>query len=707
MIFLFVLMVPPQRILAKAIFYPTDVRVTDIPYIQSEPSIAVNPAKPSNLVAAFNDDYPRYSSGVGYAYSTDGGVTWSTGLLSSSGLEDYVCCDASVAFDSAGRSYIAALSGPLKHIVLYTSFPDTFGNAGAQWGDPFIIEGDYTGKCHVDRTAIAVDTTGGAHDGSIYVAYGGTLMTDCIYQGSVKLVVAYATPNGPSFLKAPIQASSVSTSLAIAPALSVGPDGSLYVSYLDLKQKGGSWSIGVSRSDDGGASFALTDESVSSISTPDVPYFIPPSVGTGNRGFAPTMAVTGTGTLVVAWTDNRFGDLDILSSSSATKGKFWNAPVQVNNDKAPSAKNGKDQFIPAAAAGSSAIYIFFYDRRGDPKDVAGALWGAISTNNGQSFSNFPVSAGFSDPNICQDGSTPCLWGDNIGAAEFTGATSETYYAVWGDSKDVAFNKGTSDENVNIYFKSLKAPGGCPCAPWGLHHIKVNFPFPLQKCPTSLELCSGIYTQEILPFNGTAESVALYAPQLPTGIAVDFSPQSGIPPFTSTIRVSVDPTQAFCAGSACQDNITLIANSTTTSENFTLQVMLYNQPFVVLNRVVYNSGNPITILGEGYASNTAVSLKIDGNGFGSATTDVYGNFTFSSILPDTIPNGQHTLTASTASGETASGVFHTPSSTAEPGGPPPALPTLPAFPIPNSLAFALGIAVLALITRRRMRYDPQP
>ncbi len=696
-------MVLPYRIAAKAIFYPTDVRVTDIPYIQSEPAIAVNPAKPSNLVAAFNDFYPRYSSGVGYAYSTDGGGTWSTGMLSSSGLEDgYVCCDASVAFDSAGRAYIAALSGPLEHIVLYTSFPDTFGNAGAQWSNPFKIEGDYTGKCQVDRTAIAVDTTGGAHDGSIYVAYGGTLKSDCYYQGSVKLVVAYATPNGPSFLKAPIQVSSASTSLAIAPALSIGPDGSLYASYLELKQKASSWSLGVSRSDDGGASFALTDEYVSSISIPNVPYFIPPSVFTGNRGFAPTMAVTGTGTVVVAWTDNRFGDLDILSSSSTTRGKFWNAPVQVNNDKAPSTKNGKDQFIPAAAAGSSAIYIFFYDRRSDPKDVVGALWGAISTNNGLSFSNFPVSDGFSDPNICQDGSTPCLWGDNIGAAEFTGASSETYYAVWADSKDVVISKGTSDENVNIYFKSLKAPGGCPCAPWGLHQIKVNFPFPLQKCSSYPELCSGVYTQEILQFNGTAESVGLYAPQLPAGVAVAFSPQSGVTPFTSIIRVSVDPAQAFCVGSACQDNITLIANSTTTSENFTLQVMLYNQPFIVLNRLVYNSSDPITILGEGYASNTAVSLRIDGNGFGSITTDVYGNFTLSSILPDTIINGQHTLTASTASGVTASGVFHTPSSTAEPGGPPPAIPTLPAFPIPASLAFAIGIAVIALITRRRMR-----
>ena len=78
------------------------ITVTPKPGYFSEPSIAVNPAKPQQVVAAFQDN-------AHIAYSADGGRHWQL----ATGIEppNYrVSGDVSVTFDNEGRAYICYIA---------------------------------------------------------------------------------------------------------------------------------------------------------------------------------------------------------------------------------------------------------------------------------------------------------------------------------------------------------------------------------------------------------------------------------------------------------------------------------------------------------------------------------------------------------------------------------------------------------------------
>src|SRR3989440_2225571 len=78
------------------------ITVTPKPGYFSEPSIAVNPAKPQQVVAAFQDN-------AHIAYSADGGSHWQLAM----GIEppNYrVSGDVSVTFDNEGRAYICYIA---------------------------------------------------------------------------------------------------------------------------------------------------------------------------------------------------------------------------------------------------------------------------------------------------------------------------------------------------------------------------------------------------------------------------------------------------------------------------------------------------------------------------------------------------------------------------------------------------------------------
>src|SRR5437660_9310344 len=78
------------------------ITMTPKPGYFSEPSIAVNPAKPQQVVAAFQDN-------AHIAYSADGGRHWQL----ATGIEppNYrVSGDVSVTFDNEGRAYICYIA---------------------------------------------------------------------------------------------------------------------------------------------------------------------------------------------------------------------------------------------------------------------------------------------------------------------------------------------------------------------------------------------------------------------------------------------------------------------------------------------------------------------------------------------------------------------------------------------------------------------
>src|SRR6059058_3219162 len=152
------------------------------PDTEIEPSIAVNPANPKNVVTVYQEG--RIADGGdatnGFATSTDGGKTWKTGELP--GLTTYPgqggtferASDAVVAFGPNNIVYANSLvfdfnknEGLRSGIAVNVS-----KDGGLHWGPPVLLQDDVLGGLN-DKNWIVVDNSDapGHHLGRVYVVW--------------------------------------------------------------------------------------------------------------------------------------------------------------------------------------------------------------------------------------------------------------------------------------------------------------------------------------------------------------------------------------------------------------------------------------------------------------------------------------------------------------------------------------------------------
>jgi len=152
------------------------------PDTEIEPSIAVNPANPQNVVTVYQEG--RIADGGdatnGFATSMDGGKSWKTGELP--GLTTYPgqggvferASDAVVAFGPGNVVYANSLvfdfnanEGLRSGIAVNVS-----KDGGLHWGPPVILQDELLGGLN-DKNWIVVDTSDapGHHKGRVYVVW--------------------------------------------------------------------------------------------------------------------------------------------------------------------------------------------------------------------------------------------------------------------------------------------------------------------------------------------------------------------------------------------------------------------------------------------------------------------------------------------------------------------------------------------------------
>ena len=152
------------------------------PDTEIEPSIAVNPKNPKNVVTVFQDR--RIADGGdatnGFSTSLDGGKTWTTGTLP--GLTNYPgqggvferASDAVVAFGPDGTVYANSLvfdfnanNGLRSGLTVNVS-----KDGGRHWSPPVYIADDMIGGLN-DKNWIVVDQSDapGHHKGRVYVVW--------------------------------------------------------------------------------------------------------------------------------------------------------------------------------------------------------------------------------------------------------------------------------------------------------------------------------------------------------------------------------------------------------------------------------------------------------------------------------------------------------------------------------------------------------
>ncbi|MEW5844415.1 MAG: T9SS type A sorting domain-containing protein [Bacteroidota bacterium] len=404
-------------------YQPTNIAVT-ASGDQRETAITVDPNNSNHLMATWND-FNGSPYQPGYAFSTDGGNTWSTGLISVVGF------DPSCAIDRVGREYYtyAVSSGP---ITMSYSTTD---------GPPWTTHQVSSSSIRQDKPYMAVDNTGGSNDGHIYVAWADFSSNDAIDfayspdQGTTWFRqtiqnLSSVTPNQAMYLK-PFNADSLPlprppSSLLQCPVPSVGPDGTVYLVYLYLSNyitDGSSGTIQFAKSTNGGQSFS-PPTAIANISGFWAPIY--GNVGKIRASSYPTIAVDPTsGNIYVAYTQYDNGDYNIYYIRSTNSGSSWSSPAIATQS------TSSLQFFPWLTVNSSGVVsLTYYQGNSNSVDV----YVAESYNNGLSFSG-------ADTKITSSSGNPGTgW-----TCDYMGATSTSnrnVFPFWTD-----FRSGTT---ANVY-----------------------------------------------------------------------------------------------------------------------------------------------------------------------------------------------------------------------------------------------------------------
>jgi hypothetical protein len=385
------------------------VQVTPAPGPFSEPSIAIDPSNPQQLVAAYQVD-------ASIAYSRDAGKSWT--IAEGTAATDYRRSgDVSVAYDNQGHAFLCYIAFDKLGTDNYWGhnatrngiFVRRSSDGGKTWDkDASVVIAHPTepGIPFEDKPYIVADTTHSKYAGNLYVGWTEFSLSKSI------MLFSRSADGGKSWSK-PIE---ISTKEGLPRddngavegfTGAVASDGALYVVWCDVS------GIIFAVSHDGGASFSRSRTIVKTGPS----YFDPDHVFRGN-GFPEIGIDPRSGQLFVSWGDYSNGDIDVFVASSNDHGKHWSAPVRANND---TLHNGHDQFFQWLAVDpvDGSVNVIFCDRRADPDNRSYYMVLARSTDHGASFNNYFWSTKPSDP-------SDLFMGDYMGIA----ANAGKVYGVW-------------------------------------------------------------------------------------------------------------------------------------------------------------------------------------------------------------------------------------------------------------------------------------
>ncbi len=349
------------------------------PGILTEPSIAVNPQKPTQVLAAFQQP-------ATVAYSEDSGESWllATGVAP----ENYkVSGDVSITYDVLGHAFLCYIAFDKLGTQEYWAHNATRNgvfvrrslDGGKTWEASAVAVDEQAtrpGMPFEDKPYLVSDNnTNSPYAGSLYLGWTEFSLT--------KSVILFSrSNNGGINWSAPFEISSHEglprddNGAVEGFDAAAAPNGLVYAVWADGD------SIAFTDSLDGGITFVPSRKIIDTAAS----YFTVEGVERSN-GFPQIAVDPRTGRIFITWADYRNGDVDVFCVTSADRGRTWSRPVRVNND---AVHNGADQFFQWLAVDPSdgSANILFYDRRDDAENRRAIVVLARSTNAGESFSNY-------------------------------------------------------------------------------------------------------------------------------------------------------------------------------------------------------------------------------------------------------------------------------------------------------------------------------
>jgi hypothetical protein len=375
---------PPGPLAPRAISGPSPIaacggadQLVDAP---EEPSLAVDPADPTHLVAAWQQD--RRPSGAAYgaavAVSHDAGATWKEAMLPEvarcSGGPYALVSDTWTSIGPDHTAYVSALTLTGGRPVGYSVVVSASRDGGHTWTGPAVVATASPPQALLDKPSILADPR---KPGRVYAVWARFLGN-----GSAGDQVSFsrsddhgATWSAPSALT-PGGGVETQNNELVAPAAGVLLDVFSQGSPLETNHVG---QVGVLRSTDGGLTWAPS-VSVASFA---ITQTTDPDRGTPIRAFGQDVAAAaGGGWAYVAWFENRRdGTSAIWTSGSGDGGRTWSAASLVVAETA-------QPFLPTlAVAGDGRLGVTWYDLRDAAAGpgLATQVWAGTSSDQGRTW----------------------------------------------------------------------------------------------------------------------------------------------------------------------------------------------------------------------------------------------------------------------------------------------------------------------------------
>ncbi|HUI40441.1 MAG TPA: hypothetical protein VL523_00580 [Terriglobia bacterium] len=405
----------------------------------TEPSVAINPANPQQVTAAYQDN-------VHIAYSSDAGKSWST--PPNTAPPNYrVSGDVSAAYDLKGRAFVCYIAFDKLGTINYWAHGATRNgiyvrrslDGGQTWEmkDNVVAEQPTAaGIPFEDKPYIVADNSGGPYAGTLYVGWTRWTLEDS------QILLSRSLDGGKTWSQ-PLEIDSErglprdDNGADEGFSGVVGPDSTLYAVWGDGRH------IVLTTSSDGGRTFEPARNVVDT-----APIMFDVEGTERSNGFPVISMDPRSGRLYVAWSDYRNGGVDVFCSTSGDRGKTWTPPVRVNSDPL---HNGADHFFQwlAVDPATGAANLIFYDRRQDPRNERAIVVLARSTDGGQSFANYAWTDNSFDPR-------GAFLGDYTGIAALNGRV----YGVWTEKPD----EKSRDRAVWLGVADFTSGGPAPSSP---------------------------------------------------------------------------------------------------------------------------------------------------------------------------------------------------------------------------------------------------
>jgi hypothetical protein len=377
----------------------------------NEPSIAVDPTNPNRMAIGWRqfDTITNNFRQAGVAYTTNGGLTWTSSVLTPGLFRSDPVLDS----DADGNFYYSSLSSVTKAEV----FKSTDG--GATWGPPI---NSYGG----DKQWLAVDRTNGPGRGNIYQHWN-------VQFSNVSNTSFTRSTNGGASYDFPTTGPNPFSKWG---TMDVGPNGTLYIAGAALNTNNGHLFAKSTNAQNAGQTPTFTSQSISLGGTTATGGVNPAGL-LGQVSIATDHSFTSKrGNVYVLGSVDPVGDdpLDVMFIRSTDDGQTWSAPIKINDN--PLGENSYQWFGTMAVAPNGRIDVVWNDTGVAANNSLSVLNYAYSWDGGLTWlGNMALTAPFNHslgyPSQNKLGDYYDMVSDNFGAnlafsATFTGG-QDVYY----------------------------------------------------------------------------------------------------------------------------------------------------------------------------------------------------------------------------------------------------------------------------------------